>query len=47
MTKVQLTIACGDYDRTRTIKDGLTEIEGCDINYLALYPEEIFFRAFK
>ncbi len=47
MTKVRLTIACGDYDRTRAIKDGLTEIEGCDINYLALYPEEIFFRAFK
>jgi 4,5-dihydroxyphthalate decarboxylase len=47
MAKVPLTIACGDYDRTRAIKDGLIEIEGCDINYLALYPEEIFFRAFK
>ena len=47
MTKVRLTIACGDYDRTRAIKDGLIEIEGCEINYLSLYPEEIFFRAFK
>ncbi len=47
MAKVPLTIACGDYDRTRAIKDGVIEIEGCEINYLALFPEEIFFRAFK
>jgi 4,5-dihydroxyphthalate decarboxylase len=47
MAKVPLTIACGDYDRTRAIKDGVIEIEGCEINYLPLYPEEIFFRAFK
>jgi 4,5-dihydroxyphthalate decarboxylase len=47
MAKLPLTIACGDYDRTRAIKDGATEIEGCEVNYLPLYPEEAFFRAFK
>ena len=47
MTKVPVTIACGNYDRTRAIRDGAVTIEGCDVTYLPLYPEEIFHRAFK
>jgi 4,5-dihydroxyphthalate decarboxylase len=47
MANVPVTIACGNYDRTRAIKDGTVKIEGCAVTYLPLYPEEIFHRAFK
>jgi 4,5-dihydroxyphthalate decarboxylase len=47
MVEVPVTIACGNYDRTRAIKDGTVKIEGCSVTYLPLYPEEIFHRAFK
>ncbi len=47
MTDVPVTIACGNYDRTRAIKDGTVNVEGCAVTYLPLYPEEIFHRAFK
>jgi 4,5-dihydroxyphthalate decarboxylase len=42
---VSLTLACGNYDRTRAIMDGRVRIEGCEINYIPLEPEEVFFRA--
>src|SRR3984893_16818430 len=45
MVDVQITIACGNYDRTQAIKDGVVKVEGCATTYLPLYPEEIFFRA--
>src|SRR5207244_1724163 len=47
MVEVPITIACGNYDRTRAIKDGRVKVEGCAVTYLPLYPEEIFFRAFR
>jgi 4,5-dihydroxyphthalate decarboxylase len=47
MVEVPITIACGNYDRTRAIRDGTVKIEGCAVTYLPLYPEEIFFRAFR
>jgi 4,5-dihydroxyphthalate decarboxylase len=47
MVDVPITIACGNYDRTRAIVDGRVKIEGCAVTYLPLYPEEIFHRAFK
>jgi 4,5-dihydroxyphthalate decarboxylase len=47
MTDIPITIACGDYDRTRTIKDGRVKVDGCSVTFLPLYPEEIFFRAFR
>jgi 4,5-dihydroxyphthalate decarboxylase len=47
MVEVPITIACGNYDRTRAIKDGRVQVEGCAVTYLPLYPEEIFFRAFR
>ena len=43
---IPITIACGNYDRTRAIRDGRVPVEGCAITYLPLYPEEIFHRAF-
>src|SRR5438045_9064120 len=47
MIEVPITIACGNYDRTRAIRDGRVKVEGCEATYLPLYPEEIFFRAFR
>jgi len=47
VVQIPLTIACGDYDRTRAIKDGRVPVEGCAITYIPLEPEEVFFRAFR
>lgn len=44
MTRLQLTFACGDYDRTRAIEDGSVRVDGVDVNYLRLPVEETFFR---
>ncbi len=44
---VPITIACGDYDRTRPIRDGRVPVDGCDVTFLPLEPEELFFRAFR
>ena len=46
MAKLPITIASWDYDRIRAIKDGTVEVEGCDVTYLTLRPEETFFRLF-
>ena len=46
MPDVPITIACGNYDRTRAIMDGRVKVEGCAVTYLPLYPEEIFHRQF-
>lgn len=42
---LSLTLACGNYDRTRALIDGRIRVEGCEINFLPLEPEEVFFRA--
>src|SRR5262249_57588554 len=47
MVEVPITIACGNYDRTRAIRDGRVKVEGCEVTYLPLYPQESFFRAFR
>jgi 4,5-dihydroxyphthalate decarboxylase len=47
MAEVPITIACGNYDRTQAIKDGRVKVEGCNVTYLSLYPEEIFHRVFR
>ena len=39
-------MASWDYDRVRPIMDGRVRIEGCEINYLTLEPEECFHRAY-
>src|SRR2546423_447989 len=45
--EVPITIACGNYARPRAIRDGRVKVEGCAVTSLPLYPEEIFFRAFR
>jgi 4,5-dihydroxyphthalate decarboxylase len=47
MNKLRLSVAVGDYDRTRPLIDGDVPIEGVDPVCLRLSPEEIFFRAFR
>jgi 4,5-dihydroxyphthalate decarboxylase len=44
MTLLPVTLACGPYDRTRALADGRVRMEGVDLRYLELDPEEIFFR---
>lgn len=47
MTKLNLSIAMGDYDRTRALFDGRVQIDGVDPIYMLLNPEEMFFRAMR
>ena len=47
MSKLRLSIAVGDYDRTRPLIDGSVQIDGVDPVFMTLDPEEIFFRAFR
>ncbi len=47
MNKLQLSIAMGDYDRTRALLDGSVQIDGVAPVCLTLSPEETFFRAFR
>jgi 4,5-dihydroxyphthalate decarboxylase len=44
MARFQLTLACGDYDRTLALKTGAVRPEGVELNVLTLAPEEIFYR---
>ncbi len=47
MTYLTLSIAVGDYDRTRPIHDGRVQIDGVTPITQLLSPEEMFFRAFR
>ena len=47
MPKLELSVATGDYDRIRPLIDGTVVIDGVAPVFMALEPEEIFFRAFR
>lgn len=47
MSKLSVSIAVGDYDRTRPLADGSVVIDGVRPRFLLLSPEEMFFRAFR
>ena len=47
MTSLSVSIAMGNYDRTRALYDGTVTIDGVDPVYMLLSPEEMFFRAFR
>lgn len=47
MSDVRLSVAMGDYDRTRPIVDGRVRIDGVDPTVMLLSPEEMFFRAMR
>src|SRR5213076_1910836 len=44
MHKLELTLACGRYDRTQALIDGRVEPEGVDLTFLPLRPGETFWR---
>ena len=47
MSKLAISVSVCAYDRTAALFDGRVGIEGCDVNAVALEPEESFHRAFK
>lgn len=47
MSKLQLSIAIGPYDRMRPLVDGEVRIDSVDPQFMLLEPEEIFFRAMR
>jgi 4,5-dihydroxyphthalate decarboxylase len=47
MSKLRLTFACWNYDRTRALLEGHVRPEGIDLNYLNLPVEETFFRMLR
>jgi 4,5-dihydroxyphthalate decarboxylase len=47
LAKLNVSIAVGDYDRTRPLADGSVAIDGVKPRFLLLSPEEMFFRAFR
>jgi len=47
MAHLELSVALGDYDRTRALIDGSVAIDGVRPVVMTLSPEEIFFRAFR
>ena len=42
MSKLKLTLACWDYDRTRPLIDGRVQAEGIDLEIKVLRPRETF-----
>ena len=47
MSKLRLSLACWNYDRTRALMDGAVQPDGIDLNYLDLPVEETFFRMIR
>lgn len=46
MAKLPITIASWNYDRVQPLIDGRVQVEGCEVNYISLRPEETFHRAY-
>ena len=44
MHKLELTLACGRYDRTQPLIDGRVQPEGVNLTFLPLRPGETFWR---
>lgn len=47
MPRLRLTLACGDYDRTRALEEGTVRPDGIELTYLRLPVEETFFRMLR
>lgn len=47
MSKLRLSLACWNYDRTRGLMDGRIPVDGIDLTYLNLPVEETFFRMLR
>jgi 4,5-dihydroxyphthalate decarboxylase len=47
VSRVPITLACWDYDRTRALESGQVQVEGVDLTYLPLRVEETFWRMLR
>ena len=47
MSKLKLSLACWNYDRTRALQDGSVQPDGIELTYLDLPVEETFFRMLR
>lgn len=47
MSRLRLSLACWNYDRTRALMDGRIPVDGIDLTYLNLPVEETFFRMLR
>lgn len=47
MSKLRLSFACWNYDRTRALLEGRIPVDGIDLTYLNLPVEETFFRMLR
>lgn len=47
MSKLDITLACWDYDRTRALQDGRVQVEGVRLNFLPMPVEETFYRMIR
>jgi 4,5-dihydroxyphthalate decarboxylase len=47
VSKLKLSLACWNYDRTRALMDGSVQPDGIDLTYLDLPVEETFFRMLR
>jgi 4,5-dihydroxyphthalate decarboxylase len=47
VSKLKLSLACWNYDRTRALMEGSVQPDGIDLNYLNLPVEETFFRMIR
>ncbi|WP_431031809.1 ABC transporter substrate-binding protein [Streptomyces sp. P6-2-1] len=47
VSRLALSFACGDYDRTRALAEGEVRPDGIDLTYLRLPVEETFFRMLR
>lgn len=47
MREIELTLACEESDRTDALREGRIKPEGIDLIYLALSPQESFFRMLR
>jgi 4,5-dihydroxyphthalate decarboxylase len=47
VSKLKLSFACWNYDRTRALQDGRVRADGIELNFLAMPVEETFFRMLR
>jgi 4,5-dihydroxyphthalate decarboxylase len=47
VSRLRLSLSCWDYDRTAALRDGRVAVDGVELTYLALPPEETFFRMLR
>jgi 4,5-dihydroxyphthalate decarboxylase len=47
MANIAISMASGDYDRVRAIRDGRVKVEGCAVTYHVVEPNQLFVRNLK